>query len=176
MTEPAPEELLEQCLPRLQNRIRWMMGERARRHADSGDFVSELCLKVLEDARKLRWRDAEHFLQLATRIARNLIIDSTRRKRVQAFESFATNLTAGQIAERGGATPSVNAAGEESIERLLQVLEDLPATDQTVIELRTFEGLSFDEIGTRMNRTAAAAQVLHRRAVARLGRRIRTQQ
>ena len=112
--------------------------------------------------------DEAHFLALASRIARNLIVDRVRRPRVKRFESFTANLSAGQLAD-SDRTPSQAAEGVEAIERMLEALESLSEDHQKVIELRHFEDLPFKAIGEQMGRTESAVQVLHARAVTKLG-------
>ncbi|MCA8952132.1 MAG: sigma-70 family RNA polymerase sigma factor, partial [Planctomycetes bacterium] len=82
-------------------------------------------------------------------------------------------LVAERIRDDGTVTPSVDAARGEDIERLLEALEQLREDDQRVIELRDFEELSFRAIGERLGRSEAAVQMLHARAVTRLGQALR---
>lgn len=164
----AAEQLLLACQERLLVRIRWMMGESPRRIAESRDFLGDVQARILAEVATLRWRDADHFLALATRIARNLIVDQVRRPRVRRFESFTQGFT---FQEADDATSPFDAAAEdEELNRLFTALEDLDPDHQRVIELRSFEGLSFREVGASMDRSEAAAQMLHARAVLRLGR------
>ena len=164
------DELLVRCRSRLLTRIRWMMGEQARRVEDSGDFFGEVSARILARADSLEWRDENHFLALASRIAWHAIVDRVRRPRVKRFESFTANLSAGRVAEEEGTSPSQEVAAEEDIDRVLQALEKLSEDHQSVIELRHFEGLSFREVGERMGRAERAVQSLHARAVTALGR------
>ena len=166
------EQLLLSCQDRLLARIRWMMGDQARRLAESEDFLGEVMARILTEADSLRWRDADHFLALATRIARNLIVDRVRRPRVQRFDSFSQSLCSGNIAD--GPSPSQAAGAGEDIERILTMLDSLSPDHQRVIELRDFEGLAFREIGEQMERTESAVQLLHARAMIQLGRALRS--
>ncbi len=59
------EAMLVQCQERLRRRIQWMMGERARRAADTDDYLGEVMVRILEETAKLQWRDENHFLALA---------------------------------------------------------------------------------------------------------------
>jgi RNA polymerase sigma-70 factor (ECF subfamily) len=165
-------ELIERCAPRLLARIRWMLGRDARRDAESGDFEDLVWTKILEDAAALTWTSEQQFLNLATRIARNTIVSHVRRPRVQRFDSFSTSWQVDDPADPNG-TPSAAAARDDELGRMLDTLESLPPDDRLAIELRDFEGLSFREIAERMNRTENAVQLLHTRALARLGRRLR---
>ncbi len=154
---------IERCQDRLLVRIRWMMGEPARRIAESQDFLGDVVARLLGELAAVEIRDDDHFLALATRMARHLIIDRVRRPRVRAFESFSQSVLL--------VAPTEANHGEE-LERVFTALEQMEPDHQRVIELRGFEQLSFREIGARMARSERAAQMLHARAMLRLGRRL----
>ena len=164
-------QLLVACQDKLLTRIRWMMGEPARRAADSMDFMGDVVAKILERQDQLSWQDPQHFLALATRIARNLIRDRVRGARCQRFESFASQHSGLPVDMDG--TPSSDAASKEEFDRLIESLEELSPDDQRVIELRDFEDLPFAEVGRAMNRSENAVSLLHVRAITRLGRQLR---
>lgn len=65
-------------------------------------------------------------------------------------------------------TPSQNVTGEEQMERLTQAIAHLSEDYRVVLRLRYQEGLTFEEIGVRMGRTATATRLLWRRAVERI--------
>jgi DNA-directed RNA polymerase specialized sigma24 family protein len=69
---------------------------------------------------------------------------------------------------RGG-SPSGEAARRELAARLEAGLARLKTDDRLVIELRTVQGLSWAEVGRRMERTEEASRALWGRACARLG-------
>ena len=65
-------------------------------------------------------------------------------------------------------SPSHAAAEREAAVLLANRLSRLPADYQTVLLLRVFEGLSAEEVATRMNRTAGAVRMLQMRALTAL--------
>ncbi len=67
-----------------------------------------------------------------------------------------------------GLTPSQDAAARERTNRLNQVLHQLAPADRTILELRTFQGLSYEEVGNRMEIDPAAARKRYGRALLRL--------
>ncbi|MEL6106986.1 MAG: sigma-70 family RNA polymerase sigma factor, partial [Planctomycetota bacterium] len=67
-----------------------------------------------------------------------------------------------------GPTPSDNALRHEAGLVLADELESLPREYREVIVLRHLEGLSFSEVGDRMNRSAGASRMLWMRAIASL--------
>lgn len=161
------DDLLLRCQGRLLARIRWMLGEGARQTAESGDFLAQVSMTVLQQGDDLRWNDESHFLNLATRIARHQLIDRTRRHhhRERRLASFTASLC---LEDPGAATPSDVLELGEQVDRLLGALEQLPANYQRVIELRHFEGLTFADIAEQLEGTDNSVEILHRRALARL--------
>jgi RNA polymerase sigma-70 factor (ECF subfamily) len=73
----------------------------------------------------------------------------------------------------GDDTPSASVVAREERERLQAALERLPADQNQVLVLRTWQQLPFEEIGTLMNRSPDAARKLWARAVEGLGRELR---
>jgi RNA polymerase sigma-70 factor (ECF subfamily) len=65
-------------------------------------------------------------------------------------------------------TPSVAAMSAEQSMCLRAAIERLPDDYQRVMALRYTDGLSFDEVGQRLDRSADAARMLWARAVERL--------
>lgn len=163
----ARDRLIERHRDRLLGRIRLMMGENARRVAESVDFLQGVMLEVTRDLGEADLRDDAAFLRWATGVARNNIRDAVRRKHERAFASFSATLADPAAADRG---PATNALRDEDLHRLAEAMEGLDDEYRQVLELRHFEGLRFAEIGQRMGRSDAAAQMLHTRALARLGR------
>lgn len=69
-------------------------------------------------------------------------------------------------------TPSVQASHCEETERLMRALAALPPDMQEVVVLRNWEGLRFEQVGQRLNRSADAARRLFARAVDRLAKEL----
>src|SRR5262245_719133 len=67
-----------------------------------------------------------------------------------------------------GSSPSGHAVRREVHDRLLQVIDHLPEDYRNVVIWRHREGLSFDDIGQRLNRPAEGARQLWWRALKRL--------
>lgn len=161
-------DLVEIWRERLLLRIRLMMGPRARDRAESSDFLQDLMVDMLAGLPAFEPRDERSFLNWLIQIAKNNIIDTVRRPREQRFADLAVS-TVGAVADAGHDDPALAAGAREAEERLVHAIERLPTDMQVVLELREFDGLSFAEIGERMQRTENAAQLLHARAKVRLG-------
>lgn len=67
-------------------------------------------------------------------------------------------------------TPSANAVGNEKMTLVSQAFDELSPDHQTVIRLRNFEGLDFNQVGQEMQRGPDAACKLWARAIEALRR------
>ena len=85
--------------------------------------------------------------------------DSGRELNLQERSAVRHNLVDPKL------TPSSEAMKKEKAEALSDALVKLPEDYRTVIQLRNFEHLEFQEIGERMNRSADAARKLWARAI-----------
>jgi RNA polymerase sigma-70 factor (ECF subfamily) len=65
-------------------------------------------------------------------------------------------------------TPSVQVMADEQMRRLQDAISRLPDDYRRVMTLRYHEGLTFEEVGRRVARSADAARMMWARAVARL--------
>jgi len=166
----ALEELVLRYRESLLERIRLMMGDEARRSADSLDFLQGVFAETLAQLGEQRFENERALLRWMTAVARNDIRDCVRRRRERALGSLSGSLTLSRIGDPECASPATVADQNEELERLVEALEDLTPDHRRAIELRDLEGLSFDEVGERLGRSADAAQMLHARALLRLGR------
>ena len=171
--EDALALLVDRHGEQLLERIRMMMGDQARRSAESIDFLQDVFVELIEDVGRVEVSDERGLLRWLTAIARNNIRDSVRRRRERALESLsASGLVRAAQDPRSPSPPSVATAHEE-LSDIVDALAELAEDHRSVIELRDLKGLSFVEVGRRMGRSEGAAQALHTRAMVRLGRRFR---
>jgi len=168
----AFRSLLERYRERVLERVRLLMGPRARKAAESGDFLQGALVEALEGfERGNRLRDEKSVLRWLTVIARNNIHDAVRRERERAFESLSASWFEGpgEVQER---SPASQAELDESTHVLIEALEQLDADHRRVIELRALEGLRFKEVARSLGRSEDAARMLYRRSLTRLGERL----
>ena len=158
--------LLARYMEPILARIRLMMGPEARSAADSDDFLQGALLEVLQESGEDLPQDEPGFLRWVTAIVRNNIRDEVRRIRARSLES------ASRLAQRDDSTRAQPADGcerDERVQRLTAALARLSAEHRTVLELMDLEGLSLDEAGRRLGRSADAVRMLRKRALLRLG-------
>ena len=124
-----------------------MRGEAADQSLQATALVSEAYVRLV-DVRRMNWTNRVHFLAMAARIMRRILVDSARAKHSQ---------------KRGGAVAKVTLDEEcvvidapaQSLLALSDALDRLTAADARkgqVVELRFFGGLTVEE-------TAAALDV-----------------
>jgi RNA polymerase sigma-70 factor, ECF subfamily len=140
-------------------RVYAFVARRVRERADAEDVTAEVFHHALAHLKRFEWRGAP-FSAWLYRIAANAIADRWQR-----------------IArEQGG--PAMQASGDspdphhsitpEEIEkraRLFRLVDDLPADQRAVIEMRFAAGKSISEIARELGRTDGAVKQLQFRAV-----------
>jgi RNA polymerase sigma factor (sigma-70 family) len=68
----------------------------------------------------------------------------------------------------GSSTPSQEVAARERTIRLNHVLQQLAAPDRAILELRTVQGLSYEEVSDRLDIHPTVARKRYSRALLRL--------
>ncbi len=162
--------LIERYRRPLLDRIRLMMGERARTVAESGDFLNEVFVEVLQHFENWQLDSHKALLRWITHIARNDIRDEVRRKRETAMATFTSSMF---MRSPDQATPKSEVERREQLERVADAVQELPEDHRHILELRHFEGESFTEIARLLDRSRNAVQLLHARALAALGKLLR---
>jgi RNA polymerase sigma factor (TIGR02999 family) len=146
------QDALERLVPLVQRELRKL----ARRHMDrerpghtlqTTALVNEVFVRLIE-GKQVEWRNCAHFLAVAARLMRRILVDFARARRFQ---------------KRGGGAPVVPLdqaliispeRGREivALDDALKVLAEIDCRKSQVVELRYFGGLSVEE-------TAEALQV-----------------
>ena len=171
--ELARQALLARWRARLLDRVRLMMGEAARAAAGSSGFVPGALLRLQQREAGLEFESEEHLIRWLTRVARNLIRDRVRAHRGDRFDRFCQASGAMPAADRTP-SPSQELMVEEARDAVIECLLALPLDQRQVIELRNFDDLPFASIARTMDRTENAVQLLHTRAMVRLGRLLKS--
>ena len=117
-----------------------MGGERAGHTLQASALVNEAYLRLV-DVRHVAWQDRAHFLAVAARLMRRVLVDFARSKRYQKRGGGAVRIT---FDER---LPVAVQPGPDLV-ALHDALEALAKVDERksrVIELRFFGGLTVEE-------------------------------
>ena len=119
---------------------RCLAGERKGHSLQTTALVNEAYLRMV-DVQRVRWQDRAHFLAMAARLMRRILVDIARAKRAQKRGAAAVRVTFDELAV------SADEPGHDLV-ALDDALVALAAFDERksrVIEMRFFAGLSVDE-------------------------------
>src|SRR5215831_6421691 len=119
---------------------RCMAGERAGHSLQPTALVNEAYLRLI-DTRRVNWQNRGHFLAVAARQMRRVLVDIARAKGVQKRGAAAVHVTF----EEG--LPVMTEPGRDLV-ALDEALETLGKVDERkarVVEMRFFGGLSVDQ-------------------------------
>ena len=123
----------------------YMKRERAGHSLQTTALVNEAYLRLL-GYRRMRWQDRAHFLAVASRIMRRILVNYALER-----QEHKRTPPAGRALER------LNQSGGDvdfeeilAIEVALQRLSELDARQVRVVELRYFGGLTVEEIAEAM--------------------------
>jgi RNA polymerase sigma-70 factor, ECF subfamily len=122
---------------------RCMAGERAGHSLQATALVNEAYLRLV-DARDVAWQDRTHFLAVAARVMRRILVDHARARRASKRGGAAVRVTFSETLE-------VTGESREDFVTLDDALNALSVFDERksrVVELRFFGGLSVEETAT----------------------------
>ncbi len=162
---------LERALPMLYAELRRLASLHLVRESpghtlQTRDLVHEAFLKI-RDQRHVEWHNRSHFLAIASRMMRRILIDHARRKRVHARAAERIELEEGPLAafQRGVDLLALDLA----LDRLAGVDERLAQ----IVELRFFGGLKHREIAAVLECSEPTVRRRFRAAKAWLYRSLR---
>lgn len=118
---------------------RCVRGERVECSVQATALVNEAYLRLV-DARRVEWHDRVHFLAMAARLMRRVLVDHARARAARK-RGGALHLTTYDEAELGRELPREIVALDEA----LTALETLQPRQCQVVELRFFAGLTVAE-------------------------------
>jgi RNA polymerase sigma-70 factor (ECF subfamily) len=156
--KPALEQLAVACCELVRR------GRESRRD-DAEDVAQDACVHVLRLAAPQTVREPARYL---ARIARNLLIDRSRRRKREAalFESSAD----AELTGRDSLDPERITSGEQALVRALAAIEALPPRCREAFELHRFAGLNYIGIAHRMGISASMVEKHIAEAMLRLTR------
>jgi RNA polymerase sigma factor (TIGR02999 family) len=119
---------------------RCMAGERAGHSLQATALVNEAYMRLV-DAQRVRWQDRAHFLSMAARLMRRVLVDAARSKGYQKRGAGAVRVTFDELV----VGPAERAHDLVALDDALQALAAEDERKSQVIELRFFGGLSVKE-------------------------------
>jgi RNA polymerase sigma-70 factor (ECF subfamily) len=145
------EGALERLLPLVEAELRrlaraYMARERGGHTLQPTALINEAFLRLI-DARHVRWQDRAHFVGIAARLMRRVLVDHARSRGYQKRGGGAARVT---LTDALAVTPGP-ALDLVALDRALEALSVEDPRKAKVIELRFFGGMSVEE----------TAEVLH---------------
>lgn len=139
------EAALDELMPVVQRDLhriarRCMAGERVGHSLQATALVNEAYLRLI-DIQHVDWQDRAHFLAMAARLMRRILVDSARSKRYQKRGGVGGKVTFHEeLLVAAGARPDLVA-----LDDALDALAKIDERRSRVIELRFFGGLNVEE-------------------------------
>lgn len=145
------ETALGRLVPLLETELRRLaracMGRERKGHTlQATALVNEAFLR-LTDARSVRWQDRAHFMGIASRLMRQVLVDHARSRGYRKRGGGAERVPLDEV-QLAAAEPAVDVI---ELDRALVAFAAVDPRRSQVVELRYFGGLTLDE----------TAEVLH---------------
>ena len=176
--DAALHQLVHEHLPWIEAHVRKRLTPQARTLGDTQDFVQEAMLAVLRDGPRFTIDSPAAFRALLARIVENDIVDRVRwsqrgcrdwKKQRPLPSDTVLQLDA---PARSVTEPPDRADRNEQQAWLRLALELLEPDDREVIRLRDWDGLSFIQLGERLDTTEEAARKRYVRALPKLSQKL----
>jgi RNA polymerase sigma factor (TIGR02999 family) len=119
---------------------RCMKGERAGHSLQATALVNELYMRLV-DTRRVEWQDRSHFLAMAARLMRRVLVDHARTRLYQKRGGGAQRVTL--VDDLGGSDERPHDL--VALDEALDALERTNRRKAQVVELRFFGGLTVEE-------------------------------
>lgn len=132
---------------------RRLQQERTGHTLNTTGLVHEAYLRLV-DIRDVEWQDRAHFLAVASRVMRRILVDSARSRKRQKRGGGALPVPLSQAAE-------VHVAQDEDLLALDEALGRLEKRNERqcrVIEYRCFGGLTVEETAAALNTSIATVK------------------
>jgi RNA polymerase sigma-70 factor (ECF subfamily) len=173
----AFDRLLVRHRPFLRELVELRMDPKIRPRVDPSDVVQEAQLEAVRRLDGYLKQPAMPFRLWLRQLAFDQLLMARRRhvkaaRRAVDLEVALPDRSSLLLAQKllaGGSSPSQRLLKEELASRVRQAVARLGDTDREVLLMRTFEGLSFEEVVLLLGIEPAAARKRHGRALLRLG-------
>jgi RNA polymerase sigma-70 factor (ECF subfamily) len=132
--------------------------------AMADDLSSEVFLNIAQSIRRFPGTTETDFRRWAYRIATN-VINAHFRKRKRRQALFERAAGRGWWNQKAKPDSQGSAQADDQSENLVQALATLTVREQTVLTLRYWEGLSYEEVGQIIEARAETVRVVASRAI-----------
>lgn len=168
----AFSRLFEKYRSRLAVLIHYKLGPGLRRDADVDDVLQETLLRAYRDIGKFDYRAPGSFMSWLARIADHVIADMARaqkrQKRAGEHVPFRSESNPAGPEPAHTQTPSRIFTENESLGRLIELLDRLHEDDRQIILEIKVEGMTTSEVARRYSVANNAVSLALHRAIRRL--------
>lgn len=145
------ERLYETLLSLAEQRLR---GDPLARTIEPAAVVSEVYLRLI-GAEPIQWNDRVHFLAVASRMMRRVLLDLAKSRKAAKRGGEWERVTLSGIA----LAQETQALDMEALERALARLAELDPRQARIVELRFFAGMSEEEVAASLSLSRRSVQL-----------------
>jgi RNA polymerase sigma-70 factor (subfamily 1) len=177
--ESAREQLYRAYGPRVLWLVRLRMGTELRTRLESMDLVQDVLFSTFKDLQNFTYKNEGDFIRWISRITENRLCDNLNRlhavkrdiRREVRLDNHSPTLAdslAAAMEPIDVTTPSAIISRREDFEKLAKAIDTLKPEYRKVIVMTKVEGLSYNEIAHKLDKSADAVRMLFYRAMAAL--------
>jgi RNA polymerase sigma-70 factor (ECF subfamily) len=174
----ALRALVTENLPWIEAHVRRRLTPQARGYGDTQDYVQEALLEALRDGPRFSVENPAACRALLARIVENNVVDRIRwlqrgRRDRRRERALPTDSVLALDAPQRAVTETPERADKNEQQAWLRLaLELLDPDDREVIQLRDWDGLTFPELGKRLDVSEEAARKRYLRALPKLAQKL----
>ena len=145
------EEVLEQLLKRHRDKIFGFIYSKVRNQELTEDLFQDTLFKVVRTLKKGKYIEEGKFLSWVIRIAHNIIIDYYRKQNKMRKVYESEDFSMFDILHDKSLDAEKQMIRSQMIDKIRVLIEQLPKDQKTVLKMRMYEELSFQEIADKTN-------------------------
>jgi RNA polymerase sigma-70 factor (ECF subfamily) len=176
--QQALDSLIERHLTWIHKKVHHRLGSMLREKGDTCDYVQDAVVQFLQYGPRFTISNDARFRGLLLKIVENVLCNKydwfTARRRAIARERPLPSDTILSLDphQQQIHTPSKSAEKNEQEAWVRLGMELVKPEDREILILRQWDGLTFEEIGQRLEISTSAARVRHLRAMRRLAKEV----
>ena len=189
LAKEGDESALNQLYRIYAERVRWMvrlrMGRELRSKLESMDLVQDTLIHALSGLDDFTYKDEGDFVRWLSKIAENELRGNLRRLhaekrdvrkelRLDNYGPTTGDRFLGTLGSIEATTPSVIMSRKEDLAKLEKAMDELKPEYREAIILTKIEGLSYEKVATRLDKSPDAVRMLATRAMVALAAAFRS--
>lgn len=189
LAKDGDESALNQLYRVYAERVRWMvrlrMGRELRSKLESMDLVQDTLIHALSGLDDFTYKDEGDFVRWLSKIAENELRGNLRRLHAEKrdvrkelrLDNYGPTTGDGFLVTLGpieATTPSVIMSRKEDLAKLEKAMDELKPEYREAIILTKIEGLSYEKVATRLDKSPDAVRMLATRAMVALAAAFRS--